>query len=57
MNPASTMEMKKKANEQDSQNAQSDEKKEIPQDYFYPENHLETIIPESSIPQHCFSFQ
>lgn len=53
-----TVEPKKKLVEAEKEPAQvKEEKKEIPVDFFYPENHLETFLPESSIPNNCFNFQ
>lgn len=34
-----------------------EEKKEIPEDYYYPDNHIETVLSDSYITQDCLEFQ
>ena len=55
----SAVEPKKKgAPEPDpKEQAQKEEKRLIPADFFYPANYIETVLPDSSIPKACFEFQ
>lgn len=39
------------------QGQEKEEKKIIPSTFFYPDNHLETTLPDSSISKLCFEFQ
>lgn len=54
-----TVESKKKAAAADpkQEEAPKEEKREIPADYYYPANHLETVLPDSSISRACVDFQ
>ena len=55
----STVEPKKKgAPEPDPKDqAPKEEKRVIPVDFFYPANHIETVLPDSTISRSCFEFQ
>jgi len=54
-----TVDIKKKAPEPDpkDQAAQKEEKRILPADFYYPENYIETSLPDSSISKACFEFQ
>lgn len=44
-------------NKKKLEEATGDEKKEIPEDYYYPEDHIETELIDSYITQDCLEFQ
>ena len=44
-------------NKKKPEEAGGEEQKEIPEDYYYPENHIETALADSYITQNCLEFQ